>query len=123
MSRMDTKIEGILRELKWGLKAHHLQKGEKVYVTGAHQIEGVPHIEISWHSTDFKFDGSWKVLVNVYYIDAEQIFSSQDSEKIRLKTISKEKITYQELEETLKLSIDELKYVLRGSLKSKKFGL
>jgi hypothetical protein len=119
-----SEIEGIEKKLRWGLRSHHLAEGTKVYVTCVFNSEKEPQAEINWNSTDFNFQGGYKIMVNRTIIHAEQVFTGEETDKLRLRVRAIDRNLYKEdIESILKSSLDELKYTHRGSLKGKKFGL
>lgn len=119
-----SNIEGLEKKLRWGLASHQLAKDTKVYVSCVFNSENEPHAEINWNSTDFNFMGGYKVMVNRTIIHAEQVFTGEETDKLRLRVRAIDRNLYEEeIRSILRTSLDELKYTHRGSLKGKKFGL
>lgn len=119
-----SKIEGIEKKLRWGLASHHLNADTKVYVIAVYNSENEPYAKLTWHSTDFNYNGSYKIILNTVSVHAEQVFTSVETDKLRLRVRAIErKLKKEDIESILNTSLNELKYTHRGSLKGKKFGL
>jgi hypothetical protein len=123
MSKIEN-IEGIEKRLRWSLNSQHLAIGAKIYVHCVFNSENEPQAEIKWYSTDFSFNGGYKVMYNSAIIHAEQVFTGEETDKLRLRVRAIDRnLYYDEIESILKTSLKELKHTHRGSLKGKKFGL
>lgn len=114
-------MEGLGKIMRWS--QYGLHAGQNVTVTEITNENGEPYAVINWHSTEFQYDGSYRVVMHGKAIHAEILFTDKETEKLRIRTRSMQRIDYEDIEDVLSTPIEDLRYKHRGSLKGRKFGL
>ena len=116
-------MEGLGKTMRWS--QYGLSAGQNVIVTEItnDHLNGEPYATIIWYSTEFQYSGSYRTIVNSKSVHAEVLFSGEETDKLRIRARSMQRIDYEDIESVLSMSLTELKHKHRGSLKGKKFGL
>jgi len=121
------KLEGVQRELKWGLGGSQynfsLRKGEVVTVKEIVFENQEALAVVNWYKTTFDYNGLYTVKIEERKLHLEALFTSFETTKLSIRAKSMVSIPWQKIEETLSFSIEDLTHYHRGSLKSRKFGL
>lgn len=122
----------MIKRVKWNTRL--FERDKEVNICRIELKENEPWALISTHQTDYNIS---RFLVDINYgevlkvetkeffvhIHAETLFSSEETDKLRIRVRAREKIEASEIEEFLKQELKEIKHLHRGTMKGKKFGL